>query len=209
MIGEKRTAAANAAAVIAARAGGLDDALALQAISMMLRPRDRGYAWYSLSREALKETDLANVDDRQLAAKAREALGRRGLQEAMRLTFAISPAEKSSRNRLLTSILDAASQAADYAVAQRVSLAFTDKDDQEEAVRVTIGQMIDSGEPLRALSAIDRLFIGPAKADAFRELAVDLDKAGYTQVADDAFERAVSGRQRTPRRNSQRGESSR
>ena len=85
-----------------------------------------------------------------------------------------------------------AAQASDFDVAQRVSLAFRDKDDQEDAVRATVSRMIDGGEPLRALTAVERLFLGPAKADAFRDLAVDLDKSGYTQVADDAFERAVA-----------------
>ena len=157
---------------------------------MMARPRDRSYAWYSLAREALKGTDLAKADDRQLVAAARDALGRRDLRQSMRLVFAVAP-EDSARTSLLSTLLVVAAQASDFDVAQRVSLAFRDKDDQEDAVRATVSRMIDGGEPLRALTAIERLFLGPAKADAFRDLAVDLDKSGYTQVADDAFERAV------------------
>ena len=143
-----------------------------------------------LARDALKGTDLATADDRQLVAAARNALGRRDLRTSMHLIFAVAP-EKSSRTSLLSKLLEAAAQASDFDVAQRVSLAFRDKDDQEDAVRATVSRMIDGGEPLRALTAVERLFLGSAKADAFRDLAVDLDKSGYTQVADDAFERAV------------------
>ena len=67
------------------RPANLDDALTVQAVSMMTRARDRSYAWYSLAREALKEHGLAKADDRQLVAAARDALGRRDLQESMRL----------------------------------------------------------------------------------------------------------------------------
>ena len=185
-----RTAAANAAAAIAAKAANLDDALTVQAVSMMTRARDRSYAGYALARDALKGTDLATADDRQLVAAARNALGPRDLRTSMHLIFAVAP-EESSRTSLLSKLLEAAAQASDFDVAQRVSLAFRDKDDQEDAVRATVSRMIDGGEPLRALTAVERLFLGSAKANAFRDLAVDLDKSGYTQVADDAFERAV------------------
>ena len=188
----ERTAAANSAAVIAVQSGGLDDAIAAQGVSMMLRPRDRGHAWHNLARESLKGSDLAKADGRRLAAAARDALGRRDLKTAMQLAFAIPPDEGAARTRLLTSILEGAAEVPDYEVAQRVSLGFTDKDDQEEAVRSIVSRMIDGREPLRALTAIERLFVGSAKAEAFRELAVDLDKLGYTQPADDAFERAIA-----------------
>ena len=92
----ERTAAANAAAAIAAKATNLDDALTVQAVSLMARPRDRSYAWYSLAREALKGTDLAKADDRQLVAAARDALGRRDLRQSMRLVFAVAPEDSAA-----------------------------------------------------------------------------------------------------------------
>jgi poly(beta-D-mannuronate) C5 epimerase len=188
----ERTAAANFAAKLAAQIGGLQEPAVLQAIGIMETRRSRGQTWYVLARQAIGGTEASKANDAELATRAKDALAKRDRSTALRLTLALSPSESKSRSGLLKMILDAAVADADFDIAQRAALAFTDEDDEEAAVEALTARLLDRGEPLRAAAIVERVFLGTSRADALTDLAAVIDRAGYSQIADGVFDRAVA-----------------
>jgi poly(beta-D-mannuronate) C5 epimerase len=182
----------NAIAQAAVTFGPAGDEIAQNAIAAIPDVRTRGHALHAIARGKLAATPLGEADSDELAESARDKLASGDLGGALLACLSIDPEDGDDRVELLNALLDAATKRNDHAALRTISLAFTDRSDQEDALLRVVREYIEDGRLLNASEFVGLMPSGTMKAEAEFLLGKELYEEGYETMAAAAVERGLS-----------------